>query len=82
MDWNEFLHEAVAEKDATLVREALAQGADPNRPGAPDGPFAGAAELYWAVSGGEVEIVRLLLGAGLQARGGRPRSLAGHSQGA
>ena len=36
MDWNEFLHEAVAEKDATLVREALAQGADPNRPGAPD----------------------------------------------
>lgn len=64
MDWNEFLHEAIAEKDAALVREALAQGADPNRPDIPDGPFAGATELYWAVSGGEVEIVRLLLGAG------------------
>ncbi len=82
MDWNKFLHQAIAGKDATLVREALAQGADPYHPNAPDGPFAGATELYWAVSGGDLGIVCLLPGAGLQARGGRPRSLAGHSQGA
>ena len=66
MDWNEFLHEAIAEKDAALVREALAQGADPNRPAADEGvgSFAGSTALYWAVSGGNLEIVRLLLGAG------------------
>ena len=64
MDWNEFLHEAIAEKDAGLIREALAQGADPNHPNAPDGAFAGATELYWAVSGGDLGIVRLLLGTG------------------
>ncbi len=65
MDWNEFLHEAVAEKDIDLVRQALAQGADPNC--AEDewqSVFAGTTELYWAVFGGNVEIVRLLLDAG------------------
>lgn len=51
MDWNKFLHQAIAGKDAALVREALAQGTDPNHPNAPDGPFAGATELYWALSG-------------------------------
>lgn len=29
MDWNEFLHEAISERDVDLVRQALAQGADP-----------------------------------------------------
>ena len=64
MDWNEFLHEAVAEKDIDLVRQALAEGTDPNRPDASDSSDFGTTELYWAVSGGEVEIVRLLLNAG------------------
>ena len=64
MDWNEFLHEAVAEKNTDLVRQALAQVADLNRPDASDSFSSGTTELYWAVSGGEVEIVRLLLDAG------------------
>ncbi len=64
MDWNEFLHEAVAEKDADLVWQALAEGADPNIPDTSDDSSAGTTELYWAVSGGAVEIVRLLLDAG------------------
>ncbi len=64
MDWNEFLHEAVAEKDAALVREALAQGADPNRPDESVGSLAGSTALYWAVFGGDLEIVRALLNAG------------------
>ena len=64
MDWNEFLHEAVAEKDIDLVRQALAEGTDPNRPDALDSFSSGTTERYWAVSGGEVEIVRLLLNAG------------------
>lgn len=64
MDWNEFLHEAVAEKDADLVRQALTEGADSNRLDPSNGFRAGTTELYWAVSGGELEIVRLLLDAG------------------
>ncbi len=54
MDWNEFLHEAVAEKDAELVRQALAQGADSNSPEAPGDSFSsfvGTTELFWAVGG-------------------------------
>ena len=66
MDWNEFLHEAIAEKDIDLAQQALAQGADLNRPDASDSFSSGTTELYWAVSGGEVEIVRLLLEAGAQ----------------
>jgi ankyrin repeat protein len=62
MDWNEFLHEAIAEKDVGLVRQALAQGADPNGNG-----DDGATPLYRAVSGGEVGIIRAVLQAG--ARG-------------
>lgn len=65
MDWNEFLHEAVTEKDGELVRQALAQGADPNHPDEDwDSAFGGSTALYWAVCGGDAEIVRLLLGAG------------------
>lgn len=67
MDWNEFLHEAVAEKDVDLVRQALTQGADPNfpePPGASFSSFVGATELFWAACGGELEITRLLLAAG------------------
>ena len=65
MDWDEFLHEAIDAKDIDLVRQALAEGADPNRPNS-DGnsSFVGTTELFWAVSSGEVEIVRLLLEAG------------------
>lgn len=65
MDWNEFLHEAIAEKDADLVRQALAEGADPNHAdNAWDDPLGGRTGLYWAVSAGDLEIVRLLLAAG------------------
>ena len=65
MDWNEFLHEAMAEKDVDLVRQALAQGADPNCAMMTlVGSFVGTTALYWAVSSGEMEIVRLLLDAG------------------
>ena len=67
MDWNEFLHEAVAGKDADLVRQALAQGADPNYSEARCDAFtafAGTTELFWAVGGGSIEIVRFLLEAG------------------
>lgn len=67
MNWNEFLHEAVAEKDVELVRQALAQGADPNYPealGASFSSFVGTTELFWAVGGGDLEITRLLLEAG------------------
>ena len=62
MDWNEFLSEAIAEKDADLVREALAQGADPNHPGQ-DLQFP-VLPLHWAVFSGSLEIARLLLDAG------------------
>ncbi len=67
MDWNEFLHEAVAEKDVELVRQALAQGADPNYPEAPGASFSsfvGTTELFWAACGRDLEITRLLLEAG------------------
>ncbi len=65
MDWNEFLSEAIAEKDAGLVREALAQGADPNRMDEDwQDPLPGHSPLFWAVSGGSLEIARLLLNAG------------------
>lgn len=67
MDWNEFLHEAVSERDIDLVRQALAQGADPNHPEAPGdafNSFVGTTELFWAVLGGNYEIVRLLLESG------------------
>lgn len=64
MDWNEFLHEAIAEKHADLINEALAQGADPNHPEALGGAFAGTTPLHWAVFGGDLRIVRLLLDAG------------------
>ena len=67
MDWNEFLHEAIAEKDADLVRQALAQGADPNDPEAPGASFnsfVGTTELFWAAGSGNLEITRLLLEAG------------------
>ncbi len=67
MDWNEFLHEAVAEKDVELVRQALAQGADPNLPEAPGASFSsfvGTTKLFWAARGGDLEITRLLLEAG------------------
>ena len=73
MDWNEFLHEAIAGKDADLVRQALAEGADPNRPDASDDSSAGTTELYWAVFGGQAEIVRLLLGAGAKVAKARER---------
>ena len=59
MDWNEFLHEAIAEKDVDLVRQVLAQGVDPNGTG-----DDGATPLYHAVLGGEVGIIRTLLRAG------------------
>ena len=49
-----------------MVRQALAQGADPNRPDTSDSFFAGTTELYWAVTGGDLEIVRLLLDAGAE----------------
>ncbi len=67
MDWNEFLHEAVAEKDADLVRQALAQGADPNFPEPPGDSFSsfvGTTELFWVANGGDLKIARLLLEAG------------------
>lgn len=65
MDWNEFLHESVAARGIDLVGQALAEGADPNRPDNDwDSFFFGTTELYWAVSGGDVEIVRLLLDKG------------------
>lgn len=65
MDWNEFLREAIAEKEVDLVREALAQGADPNWPEEDTGgSFTGRTPLFWAVSGGNLEIARLLLDAG------------------
>ena len=67
MDWNEFLGEAVAEKEADLVRQALAEGADPNYAEPPESQFSafvGTTTLFWAVSGGDYEIVRLLLEAG------------------
>lgn len=67
MDWNGFLHEAIAEKDADLVRQALAQGADPNYPEAPGdafSSFAGTTELFWAAASGSLEVTRLLLEAG------------------
>ena len=65
MDWNEFLSEAIAAKDADLVREALAQGADPNHSDKDwSDPLSGHTPLYWAVSGGSLEIARLLLNAG------------------
>lgn len=59
MNWNEFLHEAVAEEDIDLVRQALAEGADPNALGED-----GSTPLYWAVSGGDVAIAHVLLKAG------------------
>ncbi len=62
MDWNEFLSEAIAEKDIDLVRQALAQGADPNHP-SQDLQFP-VLPLHWAVFGGSLEIARLLLNAG------------------
>ena len=65
MDWNEFLSEAIAEKDADLVREALAQGADPNHSDKDwADPLSGHTPLFWAVSGGSLEIARLLLDVG------------------
>ena len=65
MDWNEFLHEAVAEKDADLVRQALAEGADPNHCAEEEGSaFFGMTALSWAVTGGSLDIARLLLEAG------------------
>ncbi len=67
MDWNEFLGEAVSEKDADLVREALAQGAHPNRPDEDwQDPLSGHTPLFWAADGGSLEIARLLLSAGAQ----------------
>ncbi len=33
MDWNKFLHGAIAEEDIDLVRQALLEGADPNEIG-------------------------------------------------
>ena len=65
MDWNEFLREAVAEKDTDLVRQALAQGADPNSTNREVGSaFFGMTALSWAVIVGSLDIVRLLLEAG------------------
>ena len=65
MDWNEFLGEAIAEKDIGLVREALAQGADPNHSDKDwSDPLSGHTPLFWAVSGGSLEIARLLLDSG------------------
>lgn len=62
MDWNEFLHEAVSAKDIISVRQVLAKGTNPNYAGdAWDNPLGGNTELYWAVSAGDLEIVRLLL---------------------
>lgn len=65
MDWNEFLSEAIAEKDVDLVRAALAEDSDPNRMEKDwQDPLPGHTPLFWAVSGGSLEIVRLLLNAG------------------
>ncbi len=65
MDWNEFLSEAIAAKDIDLVREALAQGADPNHSDKHwSDPLSSHTPLYWAVFGGSLEIARLLLDAG------------------
>ncbi len=65
MDWNEFLSEAIAEKDIDVVRQALAQGADPNHSDKDwSDPLSGHTPLFWAVFGGSLEIARLLLNAG------------------
>ena len=65
MDWNEFLSEAIAEKDVDLVRQCLAQGADPTHSDKDwSDPLSGHTPLFWAVSGGSLEIAHLLLIAG------------------
>ena len=62
---DEFLSEAVPEKDADLVRQALAQGADPNSVNTePNSVFFGMTALFWAADGGSLDIARLLLDAG------------------
>ncbi len=58
--WDEFLREAVAEGDVELMREAIAQGADPNVAVYDDGH----PPLFWAAFSGRVEAVKLLLAAG------------------
>ncbi len=67
MDWNEFLDDAVAEKDAEMVRQALAQGADPNHANTElNSAFFGTTVLYWTACGGDLTIARLFLDAGAQ----------------
>ncbi len=66
MDWNEFLLDACAKDDVELATHALRQGADPN---AALGATVGIGEdlhtpLFWAVFGGRIGTVRLLLAWG------------------
>lgn len=68
MNWNEFLHEAIAWKDIDLVRQALAEGADPNGIGEDGGT-----PLYHAVAGGELGVVRALLKAGARVSADREK---------
>jgi ankyrin repeat protein len=60
-DWDDFLREAVAEDEVELIRHALAQGANPNV--IMDDLFGGTT-LFWAVYGGHIEAVKILLKAG------------------
>jgi ankyrin repeat protein len=75
MDWDEYLREAGRDTDIDQIRYALDHGADPNVDLYHDGNTL----LYWAASGGDSDLVRLLLQAGAQvAREAQSESTSVH----
>ena len=64
MDWNKFLQEAVAAQNIDLVRQALAEGANPNDSGLNETGNNWATPLYHAASRGDIDIALALLKGG------------------